>query len=281
MTSRKIVAVFDTRDAAEKARSSLRELGLPGDRITLTDQSSSERTVQRPEAQGSFWAHIKEMFMPERDRHVYQESMRRGGCVLVTTVDEADADQAISRLELAGPIDLDQQEAAWRAQGWNPPSETNLSTEAAAQDSSAAAGNETVKIPIVEEQLRVGKREVNRGAVRVRSYIVEEPVHEEVRLREEHVEVERRPVDAPTRPVVKGSPEDLLQEKTIEVSERAEQAVVGKEARVTEEVLVNKSAGERTERIDETVRRTKVEVEDNRKPAATGKSANPDRPRPR
>jgi stress response protein YsnF len=49
-------------------------------------------------------------------------------------------------------------------------------------------------IPLVEEELRVGKREVNRGGARVRSYVREVPVHEQVSLREEHVDVERRPV---------------------------------------------------------------------------------------
>ncbi|HXE52245.1 MAG TPA: YsnF/AvaK domain-containing protein, partial [Tepidisphaeraceae bacterium] len=104
----------------------------------------------------------------------------------------------------------------------------------------------------------------NRGSVRVRSYIVEEPVHEEVRLREERVNVERRPVNEPARPVAKGAADDLMQERTVEVTETAEQAVVGKEARVTEQVVVGKDTRERVESIDDTVRRTKVEVEDGR-----------------
>jgi uncharacterized protein (TIGR02271 family) len=265
MTSRKILAVFNDRAAAESARNSLLQLGLSAERITITDQGASDRAVQRPEGHGSFWAHIKDMFMPDRDRHTYQESMRRGGCLLAATVEDANADDAIARIEQAGPIDLDQHEAQWRSDGWNPTPETSTPPDVAVGSNTTDAA-EQQRIPVVEERLRVGKREVNRGSVRVRSYIVEEPVHEEVRLREEHVDVQRRPVDAPTRPVVRGSPEDLLQERTLEVSETAEQAVVAKEARVTEEVVVAKSTDERTERIDDTVRRTKVDVEDNRRP---------------
>ena len=52
-------------------------------------------------------------------------------------------------------------------------------------------------IPLTEEQLKVGKRDVSHGRVRVRSYVVEEPVEEQVNLRQEHVHVERRPVDRP------------------------------------------------------------------------------------
>ncbi|MGO8609345.1 DUF2382 domain-containing protein, partial [Rhizobium johnstonii] len=52
-------------------------------------------------------------------------------------------------------------------------------------------------IPVVEEQLVVGKRDVNRGGVRVRSYVTETPVHEQIRLRNERINVERRTVDQP------------------------------------------------------------------------------------
>ena len=111
------------------------------------------------------------------------------------------------------------------------------------------------RIPVVEEQLQVGKREVERGGVRVESRVEEVPVEEDVRLREERVRVERRPVDRPA-----GDAETLFREGTVEVTERAEEAVVAKEARVVEEVVVNKEVGERTETVRDTVRRTDVDV---------------------
>jgi uncharacterized protein (TIGR02271 family) len=308
MTARKIVAVFDTSTAAQTARTRLIETGIPGEQITITDQNSlDERRVETPHARGSFWAHIKEMFMPDHDRHTYEESMRRGGYMLVATVDDNTADEAIACLESAGAIDLDEREARWRAEGWQSAAgrqvasdggttETQLNETAddiapgpgamnpdpvrtsgeprkptrAAGSAKLDEGTTSESIPVIEERLRVGKREINRGSVRVRSYIVEEPVHEEVRLREEHVNVERRPVNEPVRPVVKGSPEDILQERTLEVTETAEQAVVGKEARVTEQVVVGKSTDERVESIDDTVRRTKVEIEDDREQVGPG-----------
>lgn len=133
------------------------------------------------------------------------------------------------------------------------------------------------RIPIVEERLRVGKREVLGGAVRVRSYVVERPVEEQVRLREEQVHVDRRAVDQPLR-----AGEDPFRERTIEVTARSEEAVVSKEARVREEVVINKEASERTEVVRDTVRRTEVEVDDQsttegKAPATPGTSrpANP------
>jgi uncharacterized protein (TIGR02271 family) len=112
-------------------------------------------------------------------------------------------------------------------------------------------------IPVVEEELKVGKREVERGAVRVESKVTETPVEAEVNLREERVRVERRPVDRPV-----GSADNAFKEGTIELTERAEEAVVGKEARVVEEVVVGKEVAERTETVRDTVRRTDVDVKE-------------------
>jgi uncharacterized protein (TIGR02271 family) len=118
-----------------------------------------------------------------------------------------------------------------------------------------ATGGEEV-IPVVEERISVGKRETSHGRVRIRSYVVETPVQESVTLREEHVSIERRPVD---RDIAPG--DDAFRERVVEATETAKEAVVSKEARVTEEVVVRKTADERTETVRDTVRRTEVEDE--------------------
>lgn len=112
-------------------------------------------------------------------------------------------------------------------------------------------------VPIIEEQLLVGKRTVEQDRVRVRSQVKEIPVEESVTLREEHLTVERRPVDR----VVTDAVFDAFEEGTIRVTAQAEEAVVTKEARVVEEVVIRKDVGQRTEHITDTVRRTDVQVE--------------------
>lgn len=114
-------------------------------------------------------------------------------------------------------------------------------------------------IEVMEERLRVGKRDVSHGRVRVRSYVVEEPIHEEIGLRSERVEIERRPVDRAV-----SSADLAFQDRTLELEETAEEAVVSKEARVKEEINLNRKAEERTETISDSVRRTEVEIEDER-----------------
>jgi uncharacterized protein (TIGR02271 family) len=114
-----------------------------------------------------------------------------------------------------------------------------------------------VKLPVVQEELHVGKREVQRGGVQVVSHVTEKPVQESVRLREEHVSVQRTPVD---RPVAAGDA-TAFKEGTFEVRQKAEEVVVNKEARVVEEVVIGKKVTEHTETVRDTVRRTDVAVE--------------------
>jgi uncharacterized protein (TIGR02271 family) len=125
-------------------------------------------------------------------------------------------------------------------------------------------------IPVVAETLRVGKRDTENGRVRVRSYVVETPVTEQVSLRQEHVDVQRRPVDRPLTDA-----DTAFQDRTIEAVEHGEEAVVSKEARVVEEVVLNKDATERTETVHDTVRRQEVEVEDTRTGKSTPMPQNP------
>ena len=124
------------------------------------------------------------------------------------------------------------------------------------RDLSQSSDSTSRAIPVVQEELKVGKREVQRGGVRVFSRVVETPVDQTIGLREEHVNVERRPVDQPI-----SSADAAFKEQSIELRETAEEAVVQKSARVVEEVLVGKEVSQRQEQIHDTVRHTEVQVE--------------------
>ena len=117
--------------------------------------------------------------------------------------------------------------------------------------------DEEAAIPVVEEELAVGKRSVETGGVRVSKEVREVPVEEQVHLHEERVTVDRRPVDRP----VDASDMRAFENETIEMREMAEEAVVEKRARVVEEVVIGKESTDRTERISDTIRKTDVRVE--------------------
>ena len=99
-------------------------------------------------------------------------------------------------------------------------------------------------ILIAEDQLVVGKRDLGRSSSKVRSYVTDLPVSEQVTVRSERISVERRAVDQSRR----AGTEDAYG-RAVELTEIDEEAVVGKSARVIEEVVISKDVGSRTETV--------------------------------
>ena len=263
---RTITAFFDREDEANRAISRLTSAGIPRGSVSMVAGRSQSVTARDDEGPG-FWESLKDMFMPDDDRATYAEGLRRGGYVVCVRADASHYEKAIDILDDEGTVDIDQRSESWRKEGWagyttqesalRSPGTTAASSGGMAS-TGRTAGREDV-IPVAEEQLRIGKRDVSHGRVRVRSYVVETPVQEQVNLREENVRIERRPADRP----LTGS-ENVFKERVIEAEERKQEAVVAKDTRVKEEIAVTKDATERTETVSDKVRRTEVEVEDER-----------------
>jgi len=261
--TRNITALFDQRADAEAAKNRLEAANVETGHISIHDKTSSgfhatgKSTTQDP----GVWASIKNAFVPDEDRHTYEEGVRRGGFLLTADVNDDNIDAAVRVLEESDSIDVDDRAQQWKSSGWDhtPAAAVGTGVGAAAygSDRTGTDVEGEQSIPIVEEQLVVGKREVDRGGARVRSYITETAVHEQVRLRDEKINVQRRAVDRPLTDA-----DDAFRERTIEVTATGEEAVVGKIARVVEEVVVSKTAGEHVEQIDDTVRRTEVEIDE-------------------
>jgi uncharacterized protein (TIGR02271 family) len=269
-------AYFETRAAADAAVRDLVAAGFPREQISITGTAAAD--TREVATDRSFWEELKDLFLPAEDRYAYAEGLRRGGLVVSVHTDEALYPRALEILDRDGAVDLDKQEASWREEGWTGypgPDAWAASTatggasqaDLGAVSASGTAGTTRVAtasgtdevVPVYEEQLRVGKRDVSHGRVRIRSYVVETPVSEHVDLRNESIQVERRPVD---RPVAAG--EALFQDRVIEAEERAQEAVVSKEARVKEELTLRKTAEDRSQDIRDTVRHTEVEIQDDR-----------------
>jgi len=240
---------------------------------------------------GGLLGALTDLGVPEEDAGYYTEGVRRGGTLVTVAADDNMADQAVSIMNRHGAVDIDERAASWQSSGWTgydanaEPYDANRITQERTTYTGAAttgmttnvdttrtdmdttrtdmgstrtvnAGDE-ISVPIVEEELQVGKRQRSGGGVRVYTGIEQVPVQEQVTLREEHVEVERRPVNR----AVTDADFANFQEGVIEVTETSEEAVVAKTARVVEEVVISKEASERVETISDTVRRTDVNVE--------------------
>ncbi len=236
-----LVCLFHTQEQARKALDDLQGAGIPQQSIQniqgVTESSAPEQSLTT----------LKTLDLPASDLQMLSDGLKNGGTLIVVRAEDTYADKAEDIFEHHHANQVDEREVAPATQP----------KRAATTERAATTANDAV-IPVVEEELTIGKRRVERGGIRVFSRILETPVEEQVVLREEHVKVERRPVNRP----ISESDIDKLQDRTLELNEMAEEAVVGKTARVVEEIHVGKEASERTQHVQDTVRKTEVEVED-------------------
>lgn len=138
---------------------------------------------------------------------------------------------------------------------------------APAQSGAKASSSQEEVIPLGEEVLEVTKRTENRGTARIRRYVVESEVEEQVTLQSERIVVERR------RPVSDKITGEILTEMTVEVVETSEVPVVNKRARLREEIVVRTERTQYVETVKETVRRDEVEIrQPSKKPTARGRA---------
>lgn len=276
-----VSAMFDSQAEAQRAVERLNQAGITSERIRQvaggSDTAARAGTVE--DRNKGFWDSLEDFFFPDEDRYAYAEGLSRGGyLVTVTGLTGADYETALDILDDEGSINLEEREDSWRSEGWSGYQSSSYGASVGglggragsmtdssltdASDASMAARDyqsDDASIPVVKERIRIGKRETAHGRVRVRAYTVEEPVSESVDLREERVEVERRPVDRPLTDT-----DAAFQDRTIEAEEYREEAVVQKEARVVEEIELRKTSETHRETVSDTVRRTEVEIEDDR-----------------
>jgi stress response protein YsnF len=259
VTMQSVFAAFDDPAQAQRAVEQLVQRGFDRADVHIQEreeQASPSAGANQSEVknQGGIAGFFAGLFDTDddytRQGSVWQEAARRGSCVVVVDVpDERSAEQAVTCLHDAGAVDVDERKEQWRKEGW-----TGGYPQ---RGTSAGVGTPEGVAEVVQEELKVGKRTLDKGGVRVIQRLSEKPVREIVRLREEQAVVERQPVDRP----VEASNLDTFKEGAVEVRESAEEPVVAKSARVVEEVRVGKQVQEREEVIEDTLRRKDVDVE--------------------
>jgi uncharacterized protein (TIGR02271 family) len=130
--------------------------------------------------------------------------------------------------------------------------DTTLRTDRTLRDT------DEVDVPVVEEQLDIDKRNVERGSVRVHKDVVEDEVPVNVPVREEHIRVERQ---AATGDRAADIGDHTFEEEDIEIPLRGEEVNVNKRPVVTEHVRIGKDVEERDETVTGRVRREDVHIE--------------------
>jgi stress response protein YsnF len=282
-----LVALYDTFTDAEQVVQELMADGFERNDIHMALDHTKGRATPPASVEwdsayegANLTDTLADLGVPYDEAHSYAEGVRRGGALVVVESSDGRADRGMEMLRRMHPVNIHERTAQWRQGGWTgydanaitstPTSSTVTTTRRAQEQARSTArvadkgattrrveGQEEIAIPVVEEDISIGKREVERGHVRVFSRVTERPVEESVRLREEKVTVERRPVDRPATDADFAAAE----KEVLEITETAEEPVVSKRARVVEEVVVQKEVTERTETVRGTERHTDVDVQ--------------------
>ena len=245
--SQTVIGIFDYTSEAQEAVSYLTSNGFSRDSIDLSSRGAeTEGTDYEEDHDSSIGGFFSNLFGTGEETDKYTQVGQKGAIVTVHAKSGEEAETAAKILDNYGAIDVNERSEQYRS-----------GNTAAQGFTQSATNNDVDKIKIIEEKMEVGKREVETGGVRLRSRIVEQAVHEDVRLRTERVRVERTNVKRPATAA------DLagFQDATLEMKETAEVPVVSKQAFVTGEVSLGKEVSEKDQTVEGTIRKTEVDTE--------------------
>ena len=242
-----VVAMYEKESDAKAAHDELERVGGPDRKVHMIKPGQNEMSK------------LTTLGIPQSAAGSYDRGLKDGLYLVGVKADKSDADEAGRILDKHHSVDVEERysgsaRTTSTATGATADRTTTTTAAAGASATRTAEAGKTESIPVVEEEVKIGKRQVEGGGMRVYTHVIETPVEEDVQLREEHVDVQRRKVDRPAT-------DADFQDKTIEATETREEAVVSKTARVVEEIIISKEADVRTEHVQETVRKTDVEIE--------------------
>lgn len=213
-----VIGLFENRSRAQTAAQELARAGFDQSDIHLVGSESEFKNA------------IASTDMSTDETHYYTDEIKRGAAAVALDVGHDRAERALFVL---------------RSQKARATGETHLE------------GEVEMAIPVIEEELHIGKRRVEHGGVRIYKRVTERPIEQQINLREEKVNVERHAVNR----VASERDMNVFQKGEIEFTEMGEEPVIAKEAHVVEEVIVRKEVVDHPETIRDTVRRTDIEVE--------------------
>jgi stress response protein YsnF len=237
-----LVALYEQAEQAQQTARQLATLGIAQREISvLSSQSGSTTAGLLGDAQSGaqLVRKLTELGIPQDQVELYAQGLEHGLSFVLARVEDNRAEEAGQVMQRQPIVDIEARATQWAGQG--------------------EGTQEQQRLQAIEEELHVGKRQTGGGRVRLHTSVEERPVEERIRLHEEEVHVERRKVGRPVNPE---EAKTGFEERTVEVSATVERPVVSKEARVVEEVAVGKTAREREEVVRDTVRRSKIEIED-------------------
>lgn len=251
MREHHLVAIYPTNTDAGHARDALIGSGFSADAIRTSSDAGSALGESGPakettpaESYGGFLSWLFGSDVPAREREWYGGQFRGGRtAVSVKVASEEDHRRAEEILDAFGAVDLE----------YDSDETSTGQTPAGAESPAQSSPSAEEIIPIVKEELAVGKRVTEKHHY-IRTHVIEQPAEAQVGLKDETMVVERRPTSGQTQA-------GGLEDREVEIIEKHEEPVVEKRTRADEELVVRKDVKHRTETIKDKVRETKVDIE--------------------
>ena len=252
-----IVGLYDDRTTAHKVLNDLESAGFGEDHLRFASNERGDATDYDIDAKSDATpAALARYGVAEDEAKFYSEGVRRGGSMVIARVHDQDVDKAVDLMARHNPVRFEDRQKDYLSN--YDEKATAYSADKIQENRSQYADQSKQRLQEIEEHIKIGKREVVRGGVRVNQYVETDVEEETLRLRDEHVTVDRQSVNRPLSP---DEADAAFETKTVELVERDEEAVVEKTAQVTGEVTVGKDVNVREETVGGEVRRTRVEVE--------------------
>ena len=246
MAYERIVALYDRAEKAQEAARALESSGFESSDINI---SNGEVLRDKDLRDSNVWQRLVGRSISDQESAAFRRTLNSGGAVLTLRTPETEVSRAMRILDVHEPMNL-------RDRSTSTPTATAPTSALPRTDTGRISAAEEEVIRLAEEQIDVGKRQVSTGKSRIRRFVTEKPVEQQITLHEEHCEVARRAVTDP-----KLAQDIDWKDQTLEVTETSEQPVVTKTARVAEEIVIRKRGSDHVETIRDTVRRQQIEVE--------------------
>lgn len=245
--SQTVIGFFDDSNAAQSAIDQLISVGFTRDQIDLSKGTETENISHKGDGDNGITRFFKSL-IGDNDEDTRHTKIRSSGSTIVTVHAQSgdEAQIAADLLEDYGAIDVDERDAeSTYTNGLNRKADADHQMDREAS------------IPGMGHEYRTGNTTEGSSDLNTRNQYAEQPREESAQFREENVRREQNPMDSVA------SEKDLqsFREGTIELSERKEIPVVNKEARIVEEIRLQKETNVRDETIHENLRETRVDID--------------------
>lgn len=251
-----IVGLYDDRTTAQTVLQELEAAGFGEDHLRFASRADGAATRYDLDADEANPSMLNTYGVQGDESKFYAEGVRRGGSLVIARVHDTNVDQAVDIMARHNPVRYEDRGADYVAD--YDEKATAYTNDQVTENRGRYAEQAKQRLQEIEEHLKIGKREVVRGGVRVNKYVDTNVEEETLRLRDEEIVVDRTAVN---KPISADAADAAFTDQTVELVERDEEAVVEKTAVVTGEVAVGKDVNVREETVGGEVRSTRVEVE--------------------